>query len=266
MTERNQTFPNIWQAALIVIAMRLFELMAYGVVVGLLGPQSASLAGAGAVTLLLSYGLTFAALLGIKQLHLADVLHPSSNSATATIGLLTLPLAMLVPALVLVMFAVEAVLTFVVPLSPEQEAMFKQIASPEGTTMLTVCVLAPIFEEMLFRGVMLRSFLLQYPRSKAMWLSAIVFGAAHLNIYQFAAATLLGWLLAWLYERTHSLWPGILLHAMYNTSVVWLQQAFGDIQDSEPLPAILALPFWMGAFACAFVGSTLIRRALVRKQ
>lgn len=47
----------------------------------------------------------------------------------------------------------------------------------------------------------------------------------HLNVYQGVAAFITGSLMGWLYERTRSLWPGILLHAGYNTAVMFWPDA-----------------------------------------
>jgi membrane protease YdiL (CAAX protease family) len=46
-----------------------------------------------------------------------------------------------------------------------------------------------VLEEMLFRGIVLRSFLLLYPRGAAIAGSAILFGFAHLNIVGLARFT-----------------------------------------------------------------------------
>lgn len=83
---------------------------------------------------------------------------------------------------------------------------------------LTVCILAPIIEEILFRGILLRG-LLQNGTSPiiAISLSAILFGLAHLNPWQFLGAGLLGAVFGFVYFRTKSLWLCIFLHALNNS-------------------------------------------------
>jgi len=76
-----------------------------------------------------------------------------------------------------------------------------------------------VLEEMLFRGVILRGFLQHYPPGLAIAGSAIVFGLAHMNLYQFVVAFVIGGLSGWLYARTRSLLPSIVLHACYNGSL-----------------------------------------------
>ncbi len=85
---------------------------------------------------------------------------------------------------------------------------------------LAVGILAPIAEEMVFRGAVLR-LLLQKMEGKWHWaaiaLSALLFGIVHGNLAQGIHAFLLGLLLGWLYYRTDSIVPGIVLHWVNNS-------------------------------------------------
>ena len=51
----------------------------------------------------------------------------------------------------------------------------------------------------------------------AIMISAAIFGVVHANLAQFVNALLMGLLLGWMYYRTKSLVPGILLHWVNNT-------------------------------------------------
>ena len=85
---------------------------------------------------------------------------------------------------------------------------------------VAIGVLAPFAEEVVFRGAILRT-LLGLMSKKNHWvaimISAAIFGLAHANVAQFVNALLLGLLLGWMYYRTKSLVPGILLHWVNNT-------------------------------------------------
>ena len=85
---------------------------------------------------------------------------------------------------------------------------------------VAIGVLAPFAEEVVFRGAVLRT-LLGLMSKKNHWvaimISAAIFGLAHANVAQFVNALLLGLLLGWMYYRTKSLVPGILLHWVNNT-------------------------------------------------
>ena len=71
-------------------------------------------------------------------------------------------------------------------------------------------LLAPAAEEVLFRGI-LYPFLKQWGRPRtALWITALLFGAVHLNLMTFAPLVFLGAALGWLYERTGNLLASIL--------------------------------------------------------
>ena len=85
---------------------------------------------------------------------------------------------------------------------------------------VAVGILTPLAEEVVFRGAILRT-LLGIMSKKNHWvaimISAAIFGAVHGNQAQFINALLMGLVLGWMYYRTGSLVPGILLHWVNNT-------------------------------------------------
>ena len=85
---------------------------------------------------------------------------------------------------------------------------------------VAVGILAPLAEEIVFRGAVLRTLLGMVSKKNhwvAIMISAALFGAAHGNAAQFVNALLMGLLLGWMYYRTKSLVPGILMHWVNNT-------------------------------------------------
>lgn len=83
---------------------------------------------------------------------------------------------------------------------------------------ITVCLFAPIFEEVLFRGILLRGLLQNRVHPiMAIGLSSLLFGFAHLNPWQFLGAGLLGCVFGFVYYQTKALWICILLHALNNS-------------------------------------------------
>ncbi|WP_165491853.1 CPBP family intramembrane glutamic endopeptidase [Egibacter rhizosphaerae] len=88
--------------------------------------------------------------------------------------------------------------------------------------VLGAAVLAPIGEELAFRGMLYPALARRLPRGAAIWVSAIVFALAHpaadLLGYTILAATLLpfGALLAWAYERSGTLLVPFLGHLVFN--------------------------------------------------
>lgn len=83
---------------------------------------------------------------------------------------------------------------------------------------LAIGLLAPVAEEIVFRGAILRS-LLRGMRNHwvAIAISAVIFAIIHGNPAQMPHAMLVGLLLGWMYYRTDSLVPGVAFHWANNT-------------------------------------------------
>jgi CAAX protease family protein len=79
-----------------------------------------------------------------------------------------------------------------------------------------VCLAAPIVEETVFRGLLYRWLRGVMPLGTAMLLSGALFAVAHAVTLLFLPLLGIGVLLAWIYERSGSLWPGVLVHALFN--------------------------------------------------
>jgi membrane protease YdiL (CAAX protease family) len=142
--------------------------------------------------------------------------------------------------------------------------MFQQMQATHFAALFTTCLLAPVLEEMLFRGLILRSFLARYGRGPALLGSAALFGLAHLNIYQGLVGLVLGLVAGWLYERTRSLGPCILLHGAYNSSLAWLgSQGLEETEGGADEASIAVLVLAVLALAAFALGVRLLRRLLV---
>ena len=81
-----------------------------------------------------------------------------------------------------------------------------------------VGLLAPLSEELVFRGAILRE-LLKWKENPwiGIIISAMLFSLVHMNPVQMPHAFLVGILLGWLYYRTDSIIPGIIWHWVNNT-------------------------------------------------
>lgn len=78
---------------------------------------------------------------------------------------------------------------------------------------LAVAVVAPVVEEMVFRGIVLQRFAHKWGTSTAVIASSALFAIAHV---EWVGHFLIGISLALLYLRTRSLWVAIVTHAVYN--------------------------------------------------
>lgn len=84
---------------------------------------------------------------------------------------------------------------------------------------LSVGLLAPLSEELVLRGAVLRS-LLRSPKLSpwaAIAISAVFFALIHFNPAQMPHAFAIGLLLGWMYYRTDSILPGVAFHWVNNT-------------------------------------------------
>jgi ABC-2 type transport system permease protein/sodium transport system permease protein len=104
-----------------------------------------------------------------------------------------------------------------------------QFASIPFWMILVTSALAPaLAEEFFFRGYVLSAFRNRIAPLRAVLYSALIFGLFHvingsvLSLERFFPTTLLGLALGFVAIRTHSLWPGVLLHAIHNGLLFWL--------------------------------------------
>ena len=114
---------------------------------------------------------------------------------------MTVPILMVVPGLVFLAGAVNTLVQWLFPMNADDIARFEDTIAAGWCNFFFSSVVAPVLEEMLFRGVILRGFLRQYSRTFAILWSATLFGIAHLNLYQMATALVLGIVSGWLYEH-----------------------------------------------------------------
>ncbi len=109
-------------------------------------------------------------------------------------------------------------------------------------------VIAPLVEEVVFRGLILRGLLGRWPAAAAIGTSALLFAFMHLNPAQFPIAFGLGLALAWVYARTRSLGLCILGHAANNSSVYWLDVIPFEVDNYNRIPeaadASMFHPWW----------------------
>lgn len=111
-------------------------------------------------------------------------------------------------------------------LSDKYEAVQQMVYS--GTVFVEIvaaAVLAPLVEELLFRGLIQRR-LREYVSNKwfVIIISAFVFGFAHGNLVQFVYAFIIGMMLAYVYDKYGTIWASIVLHLGANLISVLLTE------------------------------------------
>lgn len=115
-----------------------------------------------------------------------------------------------------------------------EEALTNIMGRPVG--YIVVGILAPLGEEMVFRGAILRTLLRAFNERWA-WIaiaiSAMAFGAVHGNMPQFFHATLIGLLLGWMYLKTDSIFPGVVFHWINNSIAFVLANVLPQSQNEK---------------------------------
>ena len=77
-------------------------------------------------------------------------------------------------------------------------------------------ILAPLVEEMFFRGFLFQGFRARYGWVTGLLLSSAIFGLAHLDPVALIPTFILGCVLAYLYHRSNSIWPSVTVHVLVN--------------------------------------------------
>jgi membrane protease YdiL (CAAX protease family) len=99
---------------------------------------------------------------------------------------------------------------------------------------LTIGLLAPLSEEIVLRGAILKELLKSEKLSvwTAITISALMFALIHMNPAQMPHAFLIGLLLGWMYWRTGSILPGVAYH-WANNSIAFVMYAFYPNPDMK---------------------------------
>jgi glutamate-5-semialdehyde dehydrogenase len=126
-------------------------------------------------------------------------------------------------------------------------------------------VIAPLTEELVFRGLILRGLLGRWRPAMAILASAFLFALTHFNPAQAPVALMLGALLGWIYVRTRSLGLCMIGHALNNAATYAVElfpfevAGFNLVPDSD---GPIFHPWWFNAIALALLalGLWLIHR------
>jgi len=109
---------------------------------------------------------------------------------------------------------------------------------------IAVGLLAPIAEEIGFRGVLMGGLLrMRCQPWVAIVVSALVFAFFHGTQIQLLGTMVFGIISGWLYWRTRSLIPGMIIHIVNNSTAVALGMTFPDEEPGKKASVILIMVF-----------------------
>ena len=146
-------------------------------------------------------------------------------------------------------------LNLLLPEMPEilKKALEQLTEGPLWVTLLSVSIFAPLFEEWLCRGLVLRGLLQKLNPFSAIAVSAAFFAILHMNPWQAIPAFLLGLLFGYVYYKTGSLKLTMLMHCVNNTFAA-LTTRIPSLEEAETFMDVLSP--W--AYICVFVACVLI--------
>lgn len=146
-------------------------------------------------------------------------------------------------------------------LLPEMPEWFEELMS--GLTggsfilsFISVSVFAPLFEEWLCRGVVLRGLLTKMRPASAIAVSAAFFAVLHMNPWQALPAFLLGVVFGYVYYKTGSLKLTMLMHFVNNTMAL-IMSRIPSFQDAETFADVMSP--W--AYVCVIAACVLFLAA-----
>ncbi|MCW3489788.1 CPBP family intramembrane glutamic endopeptidase [Dethiobacter alkaliphilus] len=105
---------------------------------------------------------------------------------------------------------------------PDYVELMTQIMAEQSLVVLLlgIGIIVPIFEEILFRGIIFTRLREDFPLQMALVLQAVLFALFHGNLFQISYALPAGILLGYIYLWTGSLWVSIVIHMAWNSSSV----------------------------------------------
>ena len=152
-----------------------------------------------------------------------------------------------------------------------EDALSSLTGGPLWVSLLSVSIFAPIFEEWLCRGMVLRG-LLNYERIDAEgqkvkglkpWLAIVIsaafFAVIHMNPWQAIPAFVLGCIFGYVYYKTGSLKLTMLMHCVNNTFAVILSN-IDSFKDAESWMDVISPSAYWAIFVIAIIALVLCIR------
>jgi membrane protease YdiL (CAAX protease family) len=128
------------------------------------------------------------------------------------------------------------------PVPPEYFESLRDLRPAGGWSFVVIfaglCVLVPIAEEIVFRGIIQQIFTRNMGGVAGFVMAGLVFGAVHLNAHLLVSICFFGVFLSFIYYATGNLWYTIIAHALFNTTAL-LQLTFSGASEATDLPFYL---------------------------
>lgn len=157
---------------------------------------------------------------------------------------------------IFMILAIDPITSFI-PIPDWLEEILANLVQKNFASFVTVAIMAPVMEELLFRKVILEGFLENYALKKAIYMSALIFAIFHLNPWQGIGAFLAGVYLAYLFYKTNDIMLCMFVHFVNNglgfAAFVYFEDPLFSITyllDEPIYVAVVILVGVGGMYAC----------------
>ena len=122
------------------------------------------------------------------------------------------------------LFGIVSPIGNLIPMPESIKKAVLELGSQTGIyAFILMVIAAPVMEELIFRGIILDGLLKKYAPVKSILVSSLLFGTVHLNPWQFVTAFFIGIFSGWVYYKTRSVLPSIIIHASINLSGFYMR-------------------------------------------
>jgi membrane protease YdiL (CAAX protease family) len=160
-----------------------------------------------------------------------------------------------------------------VPLPPPDPtgALERYLLKPHAWLgLLTLAaVIAPLVEEFLFRGWLQRTLERRHTARLAIVATALVFALVHFDSFGFLVRFSFGLLAGYVAYASRSVWPGVVLHGVYNAGIIMASGAVPEVDEATitrwahtPLIFSSALAVWVVTGVLLALGAHAMARSV----
>lgn len=208
-----QTYSVPWSVGDTWAGVVLLVLLSIGMLVAVfIGIGRQYLENVGVLLLEMIYLVPVILIFAFRRIHLRHL-----GFGKFTLNVMGIGCGLLVAAYMIIL--VHNMLLYVLGVDTQGDQIFELLGQLESPVwfFVTGAVVAPLVEEIFFRGFLFQGFRQKYGWVVGILLSSFLFAAAHLDPVSFIPTFVLGCVLAFVYHQSNSLWPPIIFHAAINS-------------------------------------------------
>ncbi|WP_343692870.1 type II CAAX endopeptidase family protein [Chitinophaga sp.] len=157
-------------------------------------------------------------------------------------------------------------LSSLIPMPDKVARFFEDLFKTDLYSIIMIAVAAPVLEETLCRGIVLKGLLQNYSPRQAIIYSSIFFALIHMNPWQSIPAFFAALFIGWIYYKTKSVIPGMIIHFVNNSTAValtFLAKGEQDYLSWLGMPAYIVLCI---AAAIVFAGSCMLIQRKIKHE